>query len=133
VTLYTYSRNYTPAVPTLEIYLGLPGESPLVGPLVAVVDTGADGTLVPAKTLAPFWSAETDRIWIVGQWGGRHLAKAYMLDLHIGELRLPAMRVTSDDRGNEIILGRDVLNKLQLRLDGPAHTTEILATKLKRK
>ena len=133
MTLYTYSRNYTPAVPTLEIYLGLPGESPLVGPLVAVVDTGADGTLVLAKTLAPFWPAETDRIWIVGQWGGRHLAKAYMLDLHIGELRLPAMRVTSDDRGNEIILGRDVLNKLRLRLDGPAHTTEILATKLKRK
>jgi hypothetical protein len=46
---------------------------------------------------------------------------------------LPAMRVVSDDRGNEVIRGRDILNKLRLLLDGPAHTTEILESKSRRK
>ncbi|MBI5653228.1 MAG: retroviral-like aspartic protease family protein [Chloroflexi bacterium] len=133
MTIHAYSRAYSPAISTLEIYLSLPSESPLAGPLIAIVDTGADGTLVPAKTLVPFQSAETDRTWIVSQWGERQLARSYMLDLHIGDLRLPAMRVVSDDRGNEVILGRDILNKLRLLLDGPAQTTEILEAKQKRK
>ena len=133
MTSHTYSRDYFPAMPTLEIYLGLPSEAPFLGPLTAVLDTGADGTLVPARTLARFRTAETDRAWIVSQWGEYRLAKAYMLDVHIGSLRLPAIRVVSDERGKEVILGRDVLNKLRLLLDGPAQTTEILAPQSKRR
>jgi len=133
MTSHTYSHDYFPAMPTLGIYLSLPSESPLVGPLTAVVDTGADGTLVPARILARFRTAETDQAWIVSQWGEYRLAKAYMLDIHLGVLRLPAHRVVSDDRGKEIILGRDVLNKLRLLLDGPGQTTEILEAKPTRK
>lgn len=31
-----------------------------------------------------------------------------------------------DERGDEIILGRNVLNKLRLMLDGPAAVTKVL-------
>jgi hypothetical protein len=33
--------------------------------------------------------------------------------------------VIADPRGTEIILGRDILNKLWLELDGPAQTVEV--------
>ena len=133
MTGYKYSRYFLPAIPVLEIYLSLPTEAPIAGPLTAVVDTGADGTLVPASVLARFKTAETDTAWIRGQWDEHRSALVYMLDVHIGSLRVPAVRVVSDDRGKEVILGRDVLNKLRLLLDGPAQTTEMLEVGQKRK
>ncbi len=130
---HRYSRAYSPPMPSLEIYLSLPSGAPRVGPLAALIDTGADGTLVPSKHLRLLESAETDQVWIRSQWGEHRLALGYMVDLHIGALRLPAVHVVRDDRGKEIIIGRDVLNKLRLLLDGPAETTEILEPKQKRK
>ena len=49
-----------------------------------------------------------------------------MVDLILDSLRLPGVFVVGDEQGDEIILGRDVLNRLRLLLDGPAHITEIL-------
>jgi hypothetical protein len=126
-----YNVAYLPAIPTINIRLSQ-SESSWVGPLKAIVDTGSDGTLVPAATLAVFRPVEADKIWLRSQWGDRRLALMYVLDVHIGLIRLPAIRVVSDDRGKEVILGRDVLNKLRLLLDGPAQTTEILEPKAKR-
>jgi hypothetical protein len=51
----------------------------------------------------------------------------YRVDLVIDEqFRLPAIDVVSDDWGDEIILGRDVLNKLRLFLNGPDRITDVL-------
>lgn len=129
MTAYSFSRKYAPPMPMLEIGLGYSGAAPLIGPIAAVVDTGADGTLVPAKILSKFEVAESDRTWIRSQWGELHSALTYVLDLHIGTLRLPAVQIVADDRGKEVILGRDVLNKLRLLLDGPEQTTELLHVK----
>ena len=50
----------------------------------------------------------------------------FAVDVSIGSLRLPAIEVVGDERGNEIVLGRNVLNKLRLLLDGPAQLTDDL-------
>jgi predicted aspartyl protease len=113
-------------MPTIEIGLAYPGEAPLFGPMSAIVDTAADGTLVPTDVLARFQLVESDRTWIRSQWGEYRSALVYVLDLHIGSLLLPAVRIVEDDRGKEIILGRDVLNKLRILLDGPGEMTELL-------
>ncbi|MFQ5859514.1 MAG: hypothetical protein ACE5LU_28280 [Anaerolineae bacterium] len=39
---------------------------------------------------------------------------------------LPGISAVGDDQGDEIILGRNVLNQLRLLLDGPANITEVL-------
>jgi len=41
-------------------------------------------------------------------------------------LRLPLVEVVADDRGNEVIVGRNVLNKLIVTLDGPKQVLEII-------
>jgi hypothetical protein len=54
-------------------------------------------------------------------------AAVYRVDLVLDEqIRLPAIDVVSDDWGDEIILGRDVLNKLRLFLNGPDRITDVL-------
>jgi len=129
---HAYSRNYAPSMPTLEIRLSVPGSAPITKVLKAIIDTGADGTIAPSKYLTQFQSLETDQIWLGSYWGEQRLVLAYALDIHIGSLVLPAMRVASDPKSKELILGRDVLNKLRLLLDGPAETTELLDSKPKR-
>jgi hypothetical protein len=47
------------------------------------------------------------------------------VDLGSTEIRLPAIEEVGDP-GTEIILGRDVLNRLRLMLDGPAGETTLL-------
>jgi hypothetical protein len=48
-----------------------------------------------------------------------------MVDVQVGSLTLPGVYVVGDDLGNEVILGRDVLNRLRLTLDGPALVTRL--------
>ncbi|MBM3131199.1 MAG: hypothetical protein FJ009_21570 [Chloroflexi bacterium] len=128
-----YSQDYAPPMPILKIRLSFPGQAPITDELTAIVDTGSDGTIAPPRFIAPFRSDETDRTWLVSPWGERRLEMVYVLDIHIGSLCLPSVRVVKDSRGKELILGRDVLNKLRVLLDGPAQTTEILEPKSKRK
>ena len=65
--------------------------------------------------------------WIRGQWGEPLQVTRYVLDLHLdNSMVLPSIDVVSDPVGREVILGRNVLNKLRLLLDGPRQVTEIL-------
>lgn len=41
-------------------------------------------------------------------------------------MTLPGVYVVGDDLGEEIVLGRDVLNRLRLLLDGPAALMQLL-------
>jgi hypothetical protein len=44
------------------------------------------------------------------------------------QYRFAAIQVVGDEVGDEIILGRNVLNRLRLLLDGPAAMLEVLET-----
>ncbi len=49
-----------------------------------------------------------------------------MVDLLIDSARIPDVDVVGSDWQNQIILGRNVLNRLILLLDGPRAETDIL-------
>lgn len=49
-----------------------------------------------------------------------------MIDLELENFKLPDIFVIGDDQGDEIILGRNILNKLRILLDGPANFTDVL-------
>ena len=120
-----YSRNYYPPSPVLEVRLAVPnGER--VGPLPALVDTGADGTLVPLEYLLDILAPSTDEALMRSQWGEGRLVHLYLVDVEINGDTLPGLEVVGDEMTREIILGRDVLNKLNLVLDGPQEMVEVL-------
>ena len=120
-----YDATYSPAAPVLSIRLAAPSEPPQVGPLSAVVDTGADGTLIPTHFLEHVEAIDVGDAVIHSALGEAREIHLYEVDLYVDALLLPGVVVVGDDQGNEILLGRNVLNKLILLLDGQHSETEL--------
>jgi predicted aspartyl protease len=110
-----YDRRYEPPAPVIPLLIASPlgGES-LVLP--ALLDTGADCTLVPRAVARALHLPEIDEIAITGVGGGERRATVHAARLEFGGgsvlTRVAAL-------GTESILGRDLLNRVVLRLDGP--------------
>lgn len=122
---FSYDTSYFPPAPSLEIKLAVPEEAFEVGPLTALVDTGADVTIVPIRHIDPLKIQVDNRKFLRSQWGERRVVDTYLLDVGLGNIRLPLVEVIADELGNEVIIGRNVLNKLVATLNGPAQSMEI--------
>ncbi len=123
---YPYSSEYMPAAPVTEIRLGAPGMEPSSILLEAFIDTGADATLVPMTHLRQVGAKKVDQAALRSQWGERRAVTLYAVALEINQYHFAAIRVVGDESSDEVILGRNVLNRLRLLLDGPAGMVEIL-------
>ncbi len=122
---HEYSTQYSPAMPVCQVYLGPGGGEATLGPLEAILHTGADLTVIPGKYLRQMGARRVDRGRARSLWGDTRSVDVYSIALNVDDLRVTAMRVLSDDRGDEIVLGRLVLNRLRILLDGPAGMVEI--------
>lgn len=122
---FRYNDDYFPPVPVAEVTFITVAESLRAGPFLAVVDSGADGTIVPLNFLNEIRAAPTVDMMIRSQWGERRKVLLYLVDVQVGEIRLPGIEEVGDDQTNEVILGRDILNRLRVLLDGPKQTTNI--------
>jgi predicted aspartyl protease len=120
------SKSYALPIPALTVHVGLPGERPWLGPLPAILDTGADITAVPLTILQQVKAQRFSRGTLRSQWGDAHLMDFYFVELEIGGVRLAGIQVATDKKTGEVTLGRNVINKLPLFLDGPQQITEIL-------
>lgn len=116
---HRYLDDYFPAMPALVLRLGYPGEGLAVGPVTALVDTGADGTLIPQPLLDEIRAPLVDSKRIRSHWGEWRQALVFAVDMAVDDLQLPAIEVVGDEVGSDIILGRNVLNRLSLLLNGP--------------
>jgi hypothetical protein len=100
-------------------------------PLLAVVDTGADGTLVPREVLrqAGFKpSRQRRKLLSPGYALESETVIGYALALRIGSLELPEIEVYSSRKMSEVILGRNVLNQFVFTYDGPRRILDIVVS-----
>jgi hypothetical protein len=121
---YPYSNHYIPTAPVLEVTFVSAADNRRIGPLTGIVDSGADGTLVPLRFLSEIQAPATSEMYLRSQWGDRRPAWLYLVDVQIGSLIFPGIEVVGDEVSDEIVLGRDVLNRLKIVLDGPQETLE---------
>lgn len=122
-----YSRTFVPPAAIIEIRLAAPGSARTIGPFPALVDTGADTSLVPKTILLALGAPSLFEAQLRGPWGEPHAVVVYLADLFIGTARLPAIELAADEDEVEFLLGRNVLNKLPLFLDGPQLVTQLLS------
>jgi predicted aspartyl protease len=121
VTRAPYDRTQEPPAPVLAVRLSAPGMS--TGVLwPGLLDSGADCTLVPTALVTQLGLPQVDTIAFQGVGGGEVRSTVHAARLELGGGALVA-RVVSF--GDEVIVGRDVLNQCVLRLDGPALEVEL--------
>jgi hypothetical protein len=122
---FPYDTSFDPALPACTVTFSVAATGNKIT-LPAILDTGADATLVPQGFLQQLGSRRAFEVGLRSQWGERRVVFLHLVDIHIGDVTLPSIYVVGDDLGNEVILGRDVLNYLRLLLDGPGRVTQFL-------
>jgi hypothetical protein len=124
-----YDRQKFPPAPVLEITLSPPCETTRTIPLLALIDTGGDFTLAPLRWLLHIDAPEVRSAYLRGLWSEQRQVTLYLVDLHFDDTVLPGVEVVGlddDEDDQEVVLGRNVLNRLILLLDGPREQVDIL-------
>lgn len=123
---YPYDTRYEPPFPAVPISLVNKEESLTISVDDALLDTGADGTLVPIAHLQEILAPALTDARIRSHWGEWRIVQLFAVNIEFGDLSLTNMFVIGDEQGEDVILGRNVLNKLRLLLDGPSSLMEML-------
>jgi hypothetical protein len=118
---FPYSSDYFPPAPVAKVILRAQSEISTV----ALLDSGADGTMIPHALLLRIGSEFARTFKMTGVTGRTERVELYFVEIQIGDLKIPGIKAVSTQFNNEVILGRDVLNHLIITLDGIAGTTEI--------
>jgi len=122
----SYNHEYYPPAPFLQVRFGVADAGLYTEDLLGIVDTGADATIVPLEHLDQIEAAVEGFSKISSHWGQSVEVNLYAVDVVVEEIILPGILVVGDETGDEVILGRDVLNRLRLLLDGLKLESEIV-------
>ncbi len=121
-----YSTSIFPPVPVLEVLLSAPAMDDWQGAFTAIIDSGADITIIPFTIVQSLNSLALRPVVLSSQWRDRHSAYIYKVDIRVNGMIFPAVDVAGDPGSEDILLGRNVLNRLDLRLEGPSLRTHLL-------
>ncbi len=124
---YPHDNSYTPPFPAVDIILRNGEEGLSTDAVRALLDTGSDGSLVPIAYLEQILAPPLTDARIRSHWGEWRSVQLFAADvqLHEMDVTFPSLFVVGDEQGDEIVLGRDFINKLRVCLDGVADSTEI--------
>lgn len=126
-TSFPHRRDFFPPIPAIDLGLRAPDGDQLQGALSGIIDTGADITLVPVALLEEIAAPAIDEVRLRSHWGDITTVTTYLVDVELGADLFPAVEVVGDLHSDTVLLGRNVINRLLLLVDGPQETTDILA------
>ena len=121
---YAYNTDYLPAMPFAEVELNRVGDSFTLQKLSVLVDSGADITMIPLKILRQIRAQYIGEARLRGVLERGQYIELYLVQLTLGSHHFRGLRVAAIP-GDEAILGRDVLNRLEVTLNGLASMVEI--------
>ncbi|MFN3423001.1 MAG: retropepsin-like aspartic protease [Armatimonadota bacterium] len=122
-----YDTAYVPPAPVVRVFLVNPFNPSLQMQLMGLIDTGADITVVPEEVVAQLGLIRHGDILVLVRDFNRvpSFRPTYIVDVQIGQRWFDLVEVISAPT-NELLLGRNVINSLDLRLNGPQLVLEIL-------
>ncbi|WP_456337456.1 retroviral-like aspartic protease family protein [Fervidibacter sacchari] len=122
---FAYDASYEPPAPVVQILLSNPVDPSQQTQVWGLVDTGADITVVLETLVLSLQLIRQGEIQVGSFDGIFRLHPVFLADIQIGQLRLDLVEVIAAAT-NELILGRNVLNQLDLRLNGPQLVLEVM-------
>lgn len=123
---HPFDANYTPPFPILPVVARNAENNRSTLILTAYLDTGADGTLLPFQYLRTLEITKMYPMRLRSHWGEARIVYVYTVDLEVAGYNFPGVEVIADDKGKEVLLGRNLLNRLILLFDGPRNQTDVL-------
>ena len=123
-----YSKDFSPPAPIFSVKLALTGEAPIERTQIALIDTGADGTFAPTSFLEEIGTPVVYMTNVRSYLGDKlHRVPVHMVDIILFDtIWLPNVEVVADDSGSIVLVGRNMLNKLHIQLDGPKEITSVI-------
>lgn len=121
---HDYDTSYDPSIPVVEIAISVT-RGTTTATLLALVDSGADATVIPIRFLDQIGATPVRRAWLRSATGERHSIQLYEVYLQIGTYGQYCV-VVGDTFSDEAAVGRDILNRYIVKLDGPAITVEFM-------
>ena len=127
IITFDYDTTYHPAASFMDIEVD--GYSDTFGrqTIWAMVDSGADATMIPLRVLEAVGASYKETLWMRGTAGGRIEVDLYFVAIRLGSQVIHGLHVIGTPANQEAVIGRDVLNQLVVTLNGPAAVTEIVA------
>jgi predicted aspartyl protease len=119
------SQQYDPAAPVVEIGVAKPGSAEAAVMLVALIDSGADATMLPINALQAAGGRYVERRQMRGVTGRPVIVETYLIKLRIGPFEFPGVEAVAMAPNSEALIGRDVLNQMVVTLNGLAHVVEL--------
>jgi len=117
---YDYDLTYVPAMPMVTIQIGRPDFDAVLR-LPALIDSGADATMIPISHLKQANAIKRQQVFIRSVSGKRARATLYTVSLQFAHYQRDRIDVVGNQDTDEVIIGRDVLNHLVVTLDGLAN------------
>lgn len=124
IQTFDYDIHYYPAMPVVEVEVKQVGQDGGER-VVALVDSGADATLIPLKVLQQLKVEQTGWSNMRGVSGISYRVPMYIAALKIGVIDIFGIRAIGDRQNQDMIIGRDVLNQLIVTLNGLAQVVEL--------
>ena len=125
MTTYSYNRQVTPPAPYVHVAIQTPESELAVSDVPALLDSAADVTVVPARVVRQLHLSPLGEVAVTGFDGEVTIAVAYLVQLAIRQLGAELFKVLASEQEPHVLLGRDVLNRHRVVMDGPQLRLEI--------
>lgn len=114
---FPYDARRSPPAPVLPVRLGPPNTEPVTA-VAALVDSGADVTVLPEGLPQALGLPQVSEVTVRGVTGTARVP------VYAAEVEAAGRRriVEVVGLGGEALLGRDLINRRVVTLDGPRHT-----------
>jgi hypothetical protein len=122
---YSYVEHLTPPAPFVTVSVRCLATNGILTDLPAQIDTAADRTVLPEPIIQTLRLAEDGQLLFQGFGGDVIELPVYLVEIRIGTLEPVLVRAALGPSEPHILLGRDVINRHDLTLQGAKQSLEI--------
>lgn len=121
---YRYAIGSPPS-PSVLLNLTHPVTGQRVEDVPAIVDAGADQTVIPERLILELGLIQLDQQLVRGFDGSPRLLPTFLTRIQVRDLPRFDLEIIASPAIENAILGRDVLNRYKVVLDGPGQVMTI--------